>query len=181
MLAVGLYANFAIAGSVQSSQTAAGNYGDTQFVSADKNGAAKDQAVDKKTDNIVSSENENDKAAVSADKYFAQARIDKKNSRAEAAEVLQSMYSGGDATDEELAVVAQDTVKMTDLMEAETKIETILKAQGFDDALCYLSGKSANIIVKTPGLDSVQAAQIKDALLSEVDVSGDNITIVEVN
>ena len=66
------------------------------------------------------------------------------------------------------------------LMEAENKIETTLKAQGFEDVLCYLSDNSANIIVKSSGLDTAQAAQIKSALLSEVEVAGENITIVEV-
>ena len=66
-------------------------------------------------------------------------------------------------------------------MQAETKIETVLKAQGFEDVLCYLSGTAANIIVKTPGLDSAGAAKIKDVLLSEVSLGSDNITIVEVN
>ena len=44
----------------------------------------------------------------------------------------------------------------------------------------YLSDNSANIIVKSSGLDTAQAAQIKSALLSEVEVAGENITIVEV-
>ena len=83
-------------------------------------------------------------------------------------------------TKDELAVVAQDAQQLTDLMEAENKIETTLKAQGFEDVLCYLSDNSANIIVKSHGLDTAQAAQIKSALLSEVEVAGENITIVEV-
>ena len=93
----------------------------------------------------------------------------------------KSVYNGGDITKDEMQVVAQDTMKMTELMEAETKIETVLKAQGFEDVLCYLSGSSANIIVKTEGLDTAGAAKIKDALLSEVELTSDNITIVEVN
>ena len=59
-------------------------------------------------------------------------------------------------------------------------IIALLRAQGFEDALCYLSGDTANIIVKTDGLDAAQAAVIKNTLLSEVEVSGDAITIVEV-
>jgi stage III sporulation protein AH len=57
----------------------------------------------------------------------------------------------------------------------------MLKAQGFEDALCYLSDSSANIIVKTPGLDAAGAAKIKSTLLSEAEFTNDQITIVEVN
>ena len=119
-------------------------------------------------------------SASDSEEYFAKARIDKQASREEAKETLKSIYGGGDMTKDELAVVAQDAKQLTDLMEAENKIETTLKAQGFEDVLCYLSDNSANIIVKSSGLDTAQAAQIKSALLSEVEVAGENITIVEV-
>ncbi|MBQ8790909.1 MAG: SpoIIIAH-like family protein [Ruminiclostridium sp.] len=169
VLSVGLYANFALADNVQTVDNKTENYGDVTFVSSQQGSA------DKNTDTTE------DIKETAADEYFAKARIDKKNSRAEATEVLKSIYNGGDLTKDEMQVVAQDTMKMTELMEAETKIETVLKAQGFEDVLCYLSGTSANIIVKTPSLDTAGAAKIKDALLSEVELTSDNITIVEVN
>lgn len=112
--------------------------------------------------------------------YFAQARLDRQTTREQAAEVLQTMYGGGDLTEDELSVVAVDAVKLGGYIESENKIETMLKAQGFEDALCYLSGDSANIIVKTEGLDAVGAAKIKNTLLSEVEIPNDRITIVEV-
>lgn len=116
-----------------------------------------------------------------SDAYFAQARLDKQSSREEAAEVLASMYQGGDLTADELSVVASDAMNLSMLIDSENRIETLLKAQGFDDALCYLSENTANIIVKTDGLEPADAAKIKSTLLSEVDVTNDKITIVEVN
>lgn len=112
--------------------------------------------------------------------YFAKARLDKQQSRDEAAQVLAGMYQGGDMTKDELTVVQSNAKLLSERMTSETKIETMLKAQGFSDALCYLSDSGANIIVKTNGLDAAGAAKIKNALLSEVEVASDNITIVEV-
>ena len=83
-------------------------------------------------------------------------------------------------TKDELTVVEKNAKTLSDRMNSESKIETMLKAQGFADALCYLSDSGANIIVKTNGLDAAGAAKIKNALLSEVEVASDNITIVEV-
>lgn len=122
-----------------------------------------------------------DDLSSSTDAYFAQARLDKQASRDEAAEVLASMYQGGDLTTDELGMVADDALQLSSLIESENTIESMLKAQGFEDALCYLSDNSANIIVKTEGLDAVQAAKIKSTLLSEYEVSSDGITIVEIN
>lgn len=178
VLAVGLYANFAIGSNVSSKSATGDNYGDTRLVSNENDNTGK--VSDKKDSDIVSASANTEKVADSSEEYFAKARIDKQASREEAKETLKSIYGGGDMTKDELAVVAQDAQQLTDLMEAENKIETTLKAQGFEDVLCYLSDNSANIIVKSQGLDTAQAAQIKSALLSEVEVAGENITIVEV-
>ena len=156
VLAVGLYANFAIGSNVSGKSTSEDNYGDTRLVSNENGNTSK--SSDKKDSDIVSASANTEKAK----------------------ETLRSIYGGGDMTKDELAVVAQDAQQLTDLMEAENKIETTLKAQGFEDVLCYLSDNSANIIVKSQGLDIAQAAQIKSALLAEVEVAGENITIVEV-
>lgn len=178
VLAVGLYANFAIGSNVSSKSASGDNYGDTRLVSNENDNTGK--VSDKKDSDIVSASANTEKVADSSEEYFAKARIDKQASREEAKETLKSIYGGGDMTKDELAVVAQDAQQLTDLMEAENKIETTLKAQGFEDVLCYLSDNSANIIVKSQGLDTAQAAQIKSAFLSEVEVAGENITIVEV-
>lgn len=178
VLAVGLYANFAIGSNVSSKSTSGDNYGDTRLVSNENDNTSK--SSDKKDSDIVSASANTEKVADSSEEYFAKARIDKQASREEAKETLKSIYGGGDMTKDKLAVVAQDAQQLTNLMEAENKIETTLKAQGFEDVLCYLSDNSANIIVKSQGLDTAQAAQIKSALLAEVEVAGENITIVEV-
>lgn len=119
-------------------------------------------------------------ADADSDAYFAQARLDKQASRDEAAEVLASMYQGGDLTADELGLVANDALQLSALIESENTIESMLKAQGFADAICYLSDDTANIIVKTDGLDAAGAAKIKSTLLSQYQVSNDGITIVEV-
>lgn len=136
------------------------NYGDAQFVSG--------------------SINSDDNKDSGKDEYFAQARLDKMKSRDEAIETLQSFFKGGDLNKDELAIMASDAVNLSTLIESENKIETLIKAQGFEDCLVYLDGTSANIIVRTDGLEAAEAAQIKDALLGEVSVDSEFITILEV-
>lgn len=178
------------------------NYGDVKFVSADNVGDVSAASVDKSdSDDIpdvasITSAN----AAASSDaelsaptsaqgaaeknamteEYFAQARLDKQQSRDEAVELLQTFATGGDAVSEELAVAAQGAVTVSKLIESESKIENLLLAQGFSEVMCYLTDNSANIIVKTNGLDAAGAAKIKNTLLSEKKIPVENITIVEI-
>lgn len=65
-------------------------------------------------------------------------------------------------------------------MELETKIESIIKAKGFDDCIVYISGDYADVMVQTEGLLETEAALIKEAIIQETTVPVENISIVEV-
>ncbi len=161
MLGLAVYINYVLADEpaqlkateVISSQTA--NYGDLMLVNA--------QVKDNNSD------------------YFSQARIDKMSARDTAVETLQLIVSGGDTTADEQAVATAQAVAMSDLIDSENTIESLVKAAGFEDCVCYLDGESASIVVKTEGLVPSQCAQIKDILLSEVFVENENIRIYEVS
>lgn len=131
------------------------NYGETEFVNAEAD-------VDKSAD------------------YFAQARLDKMNGRDEAVQTLQTIMGGGDLTENELVVNALDAVEVSKLIESEGTIESLVRAQGFEDCVAYLDGESAKIVIKTEGLDKAQAASVKDIILGETNVPAENIRIFEV-
>jgi stage III sporulation protein AH len=130
-----------------------GNYGDTRFVSG-------------MSDDIAA--------------FFAQARVSKRESRDEAMEFLQAMIGGGDVRGDEIQAIAASAHSLGGFIESEARIEARLRAQGFADVLCYISDRGTNIIVRTDGLTAQCAAIIRDAIISEVDVAVENITIVEV-
>lgn len=167
LLGVAVYVNYlyssADISTADSESREASNYGDVRFVSSENVGG---QEI-----NVSSTD---------SDAYFAQARLDKQQSRDEAVEVLQSFYFGGDSTADELEVIARDVAAVGGYIETESRVENLLKAQGFAEALCYLSDSAANVIVKTEGLDTAQAAQIKSTLLGEIAIPAENITIVEI-
>ncbi|MGN0666340.1 MAG: SpoIIIAH-like family protein [Huintestinicola sp.] len=130
----------------------AANYGDAEFVSS--NG--------------------------SADDYFAQARLSRMTSRDDAVETLSAILGGGDLSEEENAAYTMEAVSLSQLSESESTIESLIKAQGFQDCVVYLDGETASIVVRTEGLTSAEAAQIKDILLTEVTIPAENIRIFEV-
>lgn len=116
----------------------------------------------------------------SSDDYFAQARLDKLSSRDEAVETLKMVLEGQDITDEEMAAYTLNAVTLSSLIESETTVENLIIASGYEDCVVYLDGTNASIVVKSDGLSAAQAAEIKDILLSEVDVANENIRIFEV-
>lgn len=115
--------------------------------------------------------------------YFAKARIDRETSRGKAEDTLKNIMNGGDTTDEEKSAASKDAAAMSSLIQSESKIESLVKAAGFEDCVVYLDGETANIVVKSDsdGLAASEAAQIKDILLSEVKIANENIRIFDVN
>lgn len=150
------------------------------FSSAEKS-IAEDTAAaaDSKTVNYGDAAYVNTGSADEID-YFSQARLSRMTSRDEAVETLSAMLNGGDISSEEDAAYTAEAVNLTQLSESEAKIETLVKAQGFEDCVVYLDGETANIVVRTDGLTPEDAAKIKDILLSEVTISSENIRIFEV-
>ncbi|MBO4877758.1 MAG: SpoIIIAH-like family protein [Ruminococcus sp.] len=135
------------------------SYGETEFVNAETTGELE---------------------LLSASDYFAQARIDRMNNRDEAVQTLQSIIGGGDLSEDEMVVNALDAVEVSKLIESEGTIESLVKAQGFEDCVAYLDGETAKVVVRTEGLDKAQAASIKDIILGEAEISPENIRIFEV-
>ena len=119
-------------------------------------------------------------SAEGASDYFSQVRLSRMTSRDEAVETLSMILNGGDLSDEETATYTNESITLSKLSESGSKIENLIKAQGFNDCVVYLNDSTANIVVKSEGLDAAQAAQIKDILLTEVTIPTENIRIFEV-
>ncbi|MCL1788773.1 MAG: SpoIIIAH-like family protein [Oscillospiraceae bacterium] len=178
LLGLAVFANYSVTTnrSIKPAETESGGAGENQ--EGTENSAEADRGVNYGDAQFVSGGEINDDD-VSA--FFAQARLSKRESRDEAKEFLQTIISGGDVRSEEIQAIAYEAATLGDFIESEARVEAVLKAQGFSDVLCYISDKGTNIIVRTDGLTAQCAAKIKDALLSEVDVLAENITIVEIN
>lgn len=119
-------------------------------------------------------------AAPSQADYFAQARLDKQNSRDHAVQTLQSIIGGGDLSNDEMVTNAIDAVSLSQQMKSESVIESLILSQGFSDCVVYLDGETAKIVVESDGLEPAQAAAIKEIVLTESEVPAEGIRIFEV-
>lgn len=115
-------------------------------------------------------------------KFFEEARLKREKAHDEALDTIQKTLKSSSLTSEEKqSYTAQITANLEDL-NAENEIETLVKAKGFADCLCFLQGGRADLTVMTAGeaLTAAQVAQIRDIVLSKTKVSAQNITVVEV-
>lgn len=114
--------------------------------------------------------------------FFDEARLKREKAHDEALDTIQKTLKDSSLSDAEKAeYTAQMTANLEDI-NAENEIETLIKAKGFADCLCFLQSGRADLTVMTSGdaLTAAQVAQIRDIVMSKSNVTPQNITVVEV-
>ena len=128
------------------------------------------------------SENIDDQTNVTASKiandYFVQARMDKEQSRSEAAESLKAITEDINASVEMTDEAHSKMIAIVENTEKETRIETLINKMGFDESfILFADNGSIDIVVKTPSLSTSQTAQITDIVTRQADVDVSDIHI----
>lgn len=133
------------------------------------------------TDISAGEENgEAEEAANYGEAYFVEARLSRTQSRDEAMDALKYMLEDANLDAESAAALADQATAMAASIETEGKIENIIKAKGFEECMVYIDEDKVEVIVQSAGLTDSEAAQIMDAVLSEVSIPQNNISIIEI-
>lgn len=115
-------------------------------------------------------------------KFFEEARLKRQKAHDAALDTIQKTLKSSNLSADEKKSYAQELTGNLEDLNAENEIETLVKAKGFADCLCFLQSGRADLTVMTAGdaLTAAQVAQIRDIVLSKSSVTAQNITVVEV-
>lgn len=113
------------------------------------------------------------------DDYFATTTLSRQRARDEAIEVLQAIVDNADAVEEMREQALMDINEIAANMEAETNIETLVMAKGFDQCVAVISGEMASVIVSGSGLLDSELAQIKEIVYEQAGILPANLKIIE--
>ena len=115
-------------------------------------------------------------------KFFEEARLKRQKAHDAALDTIQKTLKSSSLSAEEKKTYAQELTGNLEDLHAENEIETLVKAKGFADCLCFLQSGRADLTVMTAGdaLTAAQVAQIRDIVLSKSSVTAQYITVVEV-
>ena len=118
----------------------------------------------------------------SGSKFFEEARLKRTKAHDEAMDAVQKALKSASLSAEEKKSYTQQLTGSLEDLNAENEIETLVRAKGFADCLCFLQSGRADLTVMTSGdaLTAAQVVQIRDIVLSKSNVTAQNITIVEV-
>ncbi|HOA54295.1 MAG: SpoIIIAH-like family protein [Acetivibrionales bacterium] len=117
-------------------------------------------------------------ASKMANDYFIQAKMDKEQSRSEAADSLKAIVEDATVSTEIREEAHNKMMALAENLERESRIEILINKMGFEDSfILFADNGSVDIIVKTPSLTSSQAAQITDIVMRQADVDVEDIHI----
>lgn len=161
--------------------------GTEEVVKKEDESKKEEKDTEKKTEKTNSGEQEKhlgdsllvSSTAISADDYFAKAKLTKVKTRDEAIETISTILNDEKLKEEDKKGATDTAISLTNTMEVESKIENLIKSKGFEECIVYLGADTANVVVKTEGLNADLATQIKNIVLAEGQVLAENISITE--
>ncbi len=110
--------------------------------------------------------------------YFEAYRENRQNIRDMEMRYVQTL-SDSETTDASVKKEAeQRLLQITTLMEKELKLESLIKAKGFEDVIAFVEEGSVNIVVKAKEISSAQATKILKLVADETGEASQNITII---
>ena len=114
------------------------------------------------------------------DNYFATARLSRKQARDNAISMLKEAEIDENADQTVLDEASKTLQVLAAYTVAEAQIESLVTAKGYTDCVAFMGSDSISVVVSDPdGVDTVDAARIKDIVIGETDFTADQIKIME--
>ncbi|KMT21346.1 SpoIIIAH-like family protein [Clostridium cylindrosporum] len=120
----------------------------------------------------------NKKVASSSKSFYSEGRMARENQRTTMKQELESIVNNKNATKESKEKASQKLMGLIEKGEKESKIETMVKEKGFEEALCIIDDNGVEISVKSSEkLTSEKVNQIKDIAVRSSGVAPSGIII----
>lgn len=128
---------------------------------------------------IMDSSAENMDADLATD-YFAAVRLSRQEARDSAVNLLQEAMAYGDSAQQQQSNAQLEKIVQTGLCEAQ--IESLVIAKGYADCVAYMSDTGISVAVASPegGINNNDVAVIADIVLTQTELTMDQIRVVEV-
>ena len=119
-------------------------------------------------------------ASTVSDDYFDTARLSRQQARDSAISMLQEAEMDENATEDVLNEASRTLQVLAAYTVAEAQIESLVTAKGYEDCVVFMGEDSCSVVVADPdGVDSTDAARIKDIVISETGYTAAQIKIME--
>lgn len=115
--------------------------------------------------------------AESSSAYFAEAKLNREQSRAKEKDILTEMLNNENITEEQKAKCTESMLTLQERMEKESAAEAMLQSKGFKQAYVRMDDETVDVVVDAASLSEKEVAQIEDIVQRKTGMAADKIRI----
>ena len=112
--------------------------------------------------------------------FFETYRTDRVSMREQTVMYLDSVINSELSSAETIAQAQQSKIEITSAMERELKLESVIKALGFEDVVVSSSNENYNVILKTASLEDDAVAKVLEVVTQQTGAEPANVIIIPV-
>lgn len=113
--------------------------------------------------------------------YILDMKMTREKQRNELTQDLNEMINNPSTSEESRKEASTMKLQIVKDQETELKIENLLSAKGFEDALVYISEGNVNVVVNESKLEKSDAAKVFDLVAQQANVKYENIKLMNNN
>ena len=145
-------------------------------VEADSGDNKGDENKDNNGTEQKSGNNQNDNGGTQSED-IAKLRKDRDSARSASVEEWKKLKSDEKSSQESRKDAENKIKQATESADAERRVETQIKAKGYDDCFAYISENGISVTVKGGQIDGSKVAAMKDIIVTETHIPVKNIKI----
>ena len=119
-------------------------------------------------------------AAAESGDYFTTAKAEREKAIKAAQEQIEETLKNENASDDDKKAAVELSASLAKRIEAQTNIENLLKAKGFEKALAVISDETVTVVVKSDGLLASETLQIQDIATEHSGIPLSGVKIITV-
>jgi stage III sporulation protein AH len=110
--------------------------------------------------------------------HFISIRMDRDHNRALLEDEFYSLMNSQDSTAQTIAQARNEYHQLKDLTDAEMTIETLIRSEGFDEAVVIAEQDRVDVVVRSDeALENIQVVKIIQLVRNVIDVSGHQVSV----
>ena len=109
--------------------------------------------------------------------YFAEAKLDREQSRAKQKDLLNEMLDHKNISKEQKEKCSESMLELQQRIEKETAAEAMIKSKGFKEAYVRMDDDTVDVVVDKDALTDAEVAQIEDIVKRKTGMDASKIRI----
>ena len=114
---------------------------------------------------------------VNSASYFAEAKLDREQSRAKQKDILTEMLNNENVSEDQKAKCSESMMELQERIEKETAAEAMIESKGFKEAYVRMDDDTVDVVVDKDTLTDAEVAQIEDIVKRKTGMDASKIRI----